>query len=70
MKNRKVIGVTKEEVRYKKRKFDNWLGKFNKYKNNENNLLSLHCPAEGCNCGFFSKIFDNYGNDVKKNHCY
>ena len=61
--------VTKEEDRYKKGKLDNWLDKFNNYKSNLNNLLSLPCLAEGCNCGTFSNLFDNYGNDAK-NHCY
>ena len=63
---KKVTVVTKEEIWYKKRKFDNWLGKFNNCKNNENNYLSVPCPAEGYNCGIFSNIFDNYGNDLKK----
>ena len=68
IKKRKVTAVTKEEVPLKKRKFDNWLSKFNNYKRNDNNLL-LPCLAEGCNCGFFSNIFDNYDINVK-NHCY
>ena len=63
---KKVTVVTKEEDRYKKRKLDNWLGKFNNYKSNLNNSLSLSCLAEGCNCDTFSNLFDNYGNDVKK----
>ena len=46
IKKRKVAVVSTEEVTYKK-KFDNWLGKFNNYKSNDNNLLSLPFPAEG-----------------------
>ena len=42
------------------------MGKFNNYKSNEKKILLLPYPAEGCNCEFFSYIFDNYGNDVKK----
>ena len=49
IKKRKVTVVTKEEISYQNRKFNNWLGKFNNYKSDENNLLSLPCPAEGCN---------------------
>ena len=69
IKNRNVTVVTKEEVPYTKRKFDNWLGKFNNYKSNDNNFLSLPCPAEVCNCGFFSNMFDSYDIGVK-NRCY
>ena len=48
IKKRKVAVVSTEEVTYKK-KFDNWLGKFNNYKSSDNNVLSLPYPAEDCN---------------------
>ena len=41
------------------------MGKFHNYKSNDKDLLSLLYPAEGCNWGYFSIIFDNYGIDVK-----
>ena len=66
IKKRKVTAVTKKEVPFKNRKFDNWLGKFNNYKSNDNNLLLLPCLAEGCNCGILSNIFDNYDINIKK----
>ena len=65
IKKIKVTDVSKEKVPSKRRKFDNWLGKYNSYKSNDNNLLSLPYPAEACNCGMFSNIFDNYDINVK-----
>ena len=57
--------LQKKRSHSKKRKFDNWFGKYYNYRNNDNNLLSLPCPAEGCNCGMFINIFDNYDINVK-----
>ena len=66
MKIKKSYCCYKKRGSIQKRKFDNWLGKFNNYKSNRKNELSLPCPAEGCNCGICSNIVDNYSNDVKK----
>ena len=46
-------------------KFDNWFCKYYNYRSIDNNLLSLPYPAEDCNCGIFSNIFDNYDINVK-----
>ena len=69
IKKRKVTDVIKQEFSYKKRKFDSWFGKYYNYRSNDDNLLSLPCPAENCNCGIFSNIFDNYDINMK-NPCY
>ena len=41
IRKRKVTVVTKEEVPFKKMKFDNWLGKYNNYKSNDNKYFLL-----------------------------
>ena len=38
------------------------------YVNANNSKQSLPCPAEGCKCGFFSKIFDSYDDEIKRNY--
>ena len=52
--------IETEEIGYTKRLFNNWLGKFNNYKSDGNNYLSLRYPANDCDCGIFSNIWDNY----------
>ena len=57
-------GLTKQKKTgvCKQRSSDVWLGrnfKFN-YVNTEHEKASLFCPVEGCICGTFSRIFDNY----------
>ena len=51
---RKVTDDTKELLSNNKGKFENWFGgKYYNYRSNNNNLLSLPCPAENFNCGIF-----------------
>ena len=53
---------------YKQRSIDVWLGRnfeFNNV-NTEHEKPSLPCPAEGCICGTFSRIFDNYHPDTRR----
>ena len=52
-----------------KGKFENWFGgKYYNYRNNNDNLLSLPCPADNYNCGIVSHVFDNYDINVKMHY--
>ena len=58
-----AIDDTKDVLSNNKRKFENWFGgKYYNYRSNNDNLLSLPCPADNWKCGMFSHVFDN--NDV------
>ena len=52
---------------YKQRSIDVWLGRNFEYNyvNTEHEKLILPCPVEGCICGTFSRIFDNYDPDIR-----
>ena len=52
---------------YKKWSIDKWLGRnfeFN-YVNIENEKPSLPCPADGCICGTFPRIYDKYLFEIR-----
>ena len=42
------------------------MGQYYTYRSDDKNNLSLRCPAIGCECGTFAKVFDDYGADLKK----
>ena len=42
------------------------MGQYYTYRSDDKNNLSLRCPAIGCECGTFAKVFDDYGVDLKK----
>ena len=57
----------KKQGVYKQRSIDVWLGRNFEYiyVNTEHEKPSLPCPTEGCICGTFSRIFDNYDPDIR-----
>ena len=57
----------KKQGVYKQRSIDVWLGRNLEYNyvNTVHEQPSLSCPAEGCICGTFFRIFDNYDPDIR-----
>ena len=51
----------------KQRSIDVWIGRNFEYNyvNTKHEKPSLPCPAEGCIYGTFSRIFDNYDQDIR-----
>ena len=62
-----ILRISKDELSINNRKYENWFGgKYYNYRSDNDNLLSLPCPAINCKCGIFSQVFDNYDINVKK----
>ena len=62
-----ILRISKDELSINNKKYENWFGgKYYNYRSDNDNLLSLPCPAINCKCGIFSQVFDNYDVNVKK----